>query len=129
MAKTLKRRKGDLGEEIGAEYLKDNGYKIIERNHSDKFGELDIIVKKGKVIVFVEVKSQEMIGENSLFPERNVDDRKQKKLILAAERYLIENNYPDNTEWQIDVIGVELNMDIRRAHVRHTKNAVSSRFF
>lgn len=121
---TEKRKKGDEGEEIAFSYLKKNGYKILERNYSNKFGEIDIVSQKDKTVVFVEVKSQEEpVGD--LYPERNVDWRKQRKLIRTAEYYLIKNKYPDDTSWQIDVIGVELNTASRRANLRHLKNAVS----
>ena len=129
MAKTEKRRKGDKGEEVAFLYLKNNGYKILDRNYENRFGEIDIIAKKGKEIIFVEVKTRRVegsrrVGDDELYPERNVDWKKQGKLIRAAEYYLIENKYPDDTSWQIDVIGVELDEEIRKANLRHIKNAV-----
>lgn len=128
MVKTEKRRKGDKGEEVAFLYLKDNGYKILDRNYENRFGEIDIIAKKNKTIIFVEVKTRRVEGDkradDELYPERNVDWKKQGKLIRAAEYYLIENKYPDDTSWQIDVIGVELDEEIRKANLRHIKNAV-----
>jgi len=123
--KTEKRKKGDIGEEVAFSYLKDRGYKILERNYSSKFGEIDIIAKQGKIIVFVEIKTRHDALQSDLYPERNVDRRKQRKLIRTAEYYLIKNKYPDDTSWQIDVIGVELDTVSRRANLRHLKNAVS----
>ena len=128
MAKTEKRRKGDKGEEVAFLYLKNNGYKILDRNYENRFGEIDIIAQKDKEIIFVEVKTRRVerdkIEGDELYPERNVDWKKQGKLIRAAEYYLIENKYPDDTSWQIDVIGVELDEEIRKANLRHIKNAV-----
>ena len=43
MVKTEKREKGDVGEEVAFSYLKDNGYKVLDRNYSNRFGEIDII--------------------------------------------------------------------------------------
>ena len=122
--KTVKRKKGDEGEEVAFAYLKKHGYKILERNYSAKFGEVDLIAKKEKTVIFVEVKTRKDALQSDLYPERNVDWRKQRKLIRTAEYYLIKNNYPDDTPWQIDVIGVELDMVSRRANLRHLKNAV-----
>ncbi|MFY9457654.1 MAG: YraN family protein [Candidatus Spechtbacterales bacterium] len=119
-----KRKKGDTGEEVAFSYLKDHGYKVLERNYANKFGEIDIVAQKDKTVVFVEVKSQYGLG-GELYPERNVDWRKQGKLIRAAEYYLIKNKYPDDTSWQIDVIGVELDTTARRANLRHLKNAIA----
>ena len=49
---------GKLGENIACRYLVENGYKIIERNFRQKWGELDIIAKApDKTLVFVEVKT------------------------------------------------------------------------
>jgi len=105
-------------------YLKKHGYKILAKNYGNSFGEIDIVAKKDKTIVFIEVKSQEDKTED-LYPERNVDWRKQRKLIRAAEYYLTKNKYPDDTCWQIDVIGIELDKVTRRANLRHLKNAIS----
>jgi len=130
MAKTEKRQKGDEGEEVAFLYLQKNGYKILDRNYENRFGEIDIIAKKGKTVVFVEVKSvegkppQAQGNADGLYPERNVDWKKQQKLIRASEYYLIKNKYPDDTDWQIDVIGVELDGIRRRANLRHLKNAI-----
>jgi len=123
--KTQKRAKGDIGEEVAFSYLQDHGYKILERNYSNKFGEVDIVAKHNKTIVFVEVKTRRNPIESDLYPERNVDWRKQGKLIRTAEYYLIKNTYPDETSWQIDVIGVELDTVTHKANLRHLKNAVA----
>lgn len=125
---------GDIGEEVAFLYLKKRGYKIIDRNHVNRIGEIDIIAEEAspapsgrgkRKIVFVEVKSQFEPEQSGLYPERSVDFRKQQKLIRIAELYLIEKKYPDDTDWQIDVIGVVLNTVTRRANLRHLKNAVA----
>lgn len=119
-----KRKKGDEGEGVAFSYLEDRGYKVLERNYANKFGEIDIIARKDKTVVFVEVKTRKDALTSDLYPERNVDWRKQRKLIRTAEYYLTKNKYPDDTSWQIDVIGVELDTATRRANLRHLKNAV-----
>ena len=55
---TIKRQVGDFGEEITAEYLEKNGYRILDRNYSKPFGEIDIIAIKDDLIAFVEVKTR-----------------------------------------------------------------------
>ena len=49
---------GNIGEAKAEAYLKECGYKILERNYRAKFGEIDLIAEKDKVITFVEVKSR-----------------------------------------------------------------------
>ena len=47
---------GSWGEDKAANYLRRRGYKILERNFSCRFGEIDIIASRGGYLVFVEVK-------------------------------------------------------------------------
>lgn len=124
MTKTLKRKVGDTGEDVAADYLEDHGYKIVKRNYTNNFGEIDIIAKNKNTLVFIEVKSQDILNADGLYPERNVHPQKVRKLVRTAEYYLIENSYSDNTDWQIDVIGVELDHFSRKANLRHLKNAI-----
>jgi putative endonuclease len=53
-----KREIGSAGEEAAIKTLKKSGYKILERNHNTKFGEIDIIAEEGGCLVFVEVKKR-----------------------------------------------------------------------
>lgn len=122
---TEKRKTGNLGENIAVKYLKDNGYKILERNFLKKWGEIDIIVQKGKQIIFIEVKTRRKAPYSTfLSPEINVNYSKQQKLIRTAQTYLLSKNYPPETSWQIDVIAVELNERTRNADLKHIKHAV-----
>ena len=56
--KIFNRIKGDIGENIACKYLIKNHYKILERNFKNSIGEIDIIARHKKEIVFVEVKSR-----------------------------------------------------------------------
>ncbi len=49
---------GSLGEKIAVEYLRKQGYKILEQNFSKRWGEIDIIAIDGDTLVFVEVKTR-----------------------------------------------------------------------
>ena len=60
MPRTQKQKIGDLGEGIACNYLKNKGFKVIDRNYWKPWGEIDIIVKKQGIIHFVEVKTVQM---------------------------------------------------------------------
>ena len=50
--------KGKNGENIAKNYLKKQGYRIIDTNYKTKIGEIDIVAMKDKVLSFIEVKSR-----------------------------------------------------------------------
>ena len=60
--KYFNRETGQLAENLAADALIQKGYKILECNFSNKFGEIDIIAKDKEILVFVEVKAKK--GEN-----------------------------------------------------------------
>ncbi|MBU3964990.1 YraN family protein [Patescibacteria group bacterium] len=123
---TQKREFGDLGEKIAQEYLEKQGYKILDRNYSKRWGEIDLIAESPeKELVFVEIKTREFKNHPSVFlPEDSVNFSKQQKLIKTARTFLYENKYPEETGWRIDVIAVEINKISRNAEIRHIENAV-----
>ena len=84
-----KRKIGDLGENIAADYLRARGYRILERNFSCRFGEADIIAADSGYLVFAEVK----LRKDSRFAEAReyVDRKKQEKIILTAKYYLMKH--------------------------------------
>lgn len=122
-----KRKFGDLGEKIAGDYLKKEGYQILERNYQKPWGEIDLIAQKEKAVVFIEVKTRTVQPGQSLkfaYPEENVRLSKKRKLIRTAQTYLNEKNYSPETPWQIDVIALELNLQTKKANLKHFKNAV-----
>jgi putative endonuclease len=111
---------GNKGEDLACVYLQSNGLEIIERNHRNKIGEIDIIAKDGDIFVFVEVKSK--TGRKSGLPEEMVNYYKQKKLINTAESYFLENQI-DDPEWRIDVVAVNFDNSLNYK-INWVKNAV-----
>ena len=84
MRKSAKR--GFAGEDLTAEYLKEKGFIITERNFHSRFGEIDIIAENEQYILFVEVKTRR---EGALVsPADAVDHHKQQKIIMTAGTYL-----------------------------------------
>lgn len=90
---------GKIGEEEAVKFLKKNKYKIIERNFRTKFGEIDIIAKKGKEIFFIEVKTRKTISFG--YPEEAVDERKLNKIKKVALYYIQKNKIRNPFKFEI----------------------------
>ena len=107
--KSLKRRFGNKGEDIAVELLKENGYKIIERNFSGKFGEIDIVAQDGPTLVFVEVKTRKDLRYG--MPQEAVTKSKLYKIKKTAEYYsLLHPELPKKL--RIDVVGLIINGEV-----------------
>ncbi|HNP93987.1 MAG TPA: YraN family protein [Cyclobacteriaceae bacterium] len=105
---TDKIKKGELGEQLAANFLTEKGYDILERNYRYKHSEIDLIVKKDNWLVFVEVKTR--TSEAFGYPENFVDDKKAEKILEGAEQYLFETNWDGNVRY--DIISIMLKKDI-----------------
>ena len=90
---------GNKGENLAAEFLQQKGYELVTRNYRYKHAEIDLIVKRNDVLVFVEVKtrSSTSFGE----PEAFVDTKKAAKIFEVAEQYTYENNWNGNIRFDI----------------------------
>lgn len=88
-----KRKIGDLGEEMVANFLIANGYEILGRNYLKPYGEIDIIAIKNDIVCFVEVKARKNIKYG--YPREAVNYHKQQRIAKASQTYLIENNLTD----------------------------------
>ncbi len=111
---------GKIGEDVGCTYLVSKGYRVIERNFTRKWGEIDIIAEKDGVVHFVEVKSvtEDAYGDpgsEKMRPEDQLHAVKQKCLIRTIESYM--DKHPVS-RWQVDLLCVFLNMRHRSARVK-----------
>jgi putative endonuclease len=118
---------GNLGEKIAKDFLEKRGYKILVKNYIPKWAgfdkkEIDLIAEKDNVLSFVEVKT--LAGNKNFSPEDKVDFLKQKKIIRTAESYFLEKKIPFDKAWQIDVIAIRIDLEFKKAKIRHIKNAV-----
>ena len=111
---------GANGELIAEKYLKDNGYKIVERNFRSKGGEVDLIAKdKEGTYVFVEVKTR----SNLLYgvPQLAVTQRKQRQISKGALAWMLSRKQHDSSA-RFDVIAILL-QDNQMFSLEHIKNA------
>lgn len=77
---------GKAGEDLAAAHLRQNNYRIIERNFRSKLGEIDIIASIGKTLIFCEVKTR--LSTRYGYPFEAVTSRKQQTIRAVAELYL-----------------------------------------
>lgn len=117
---TQKRRFGDIGEEKACEYLSGKGYRILERNYLTKFGEIDIVARKGDVLVFVEVKTAR--AGSPISPEENLTRNKLKKFQRAVGMYLNVQRIPESQPWQMDSITLVLDRAGNVLSLKHFEN-------
>jgi putative endonuclease len=94
-----------IGEEAAARLLASRGYKILQRNYRGRGGEIDIIARQGKELVFVEVKSRSS-GEFGT-PAQGVGKIKQRKLAGLAQAY-VAARLRREVPWRFDIVEVWL---------------------
>ncbi|MBR3162647.1 MAG: YraN family protein [Clostridia bacterium] len=104
---------GQFGEDVATRYLKQKGYKIVNRNFTCRQGEIDIIAEKQGYLVFIEVKTR----SNLLYgkPAQAVDKTKIKHMYKVAKYYLhiqgLENRFV-----RFDVIEVYIEKGLARVN-------------
>jgi putative endonuclease len=108
---------GKKGEKIAYMFLRKKGYEILATNFRFEKTEIDIICRKDKIVIFVEVKTR----MNDAFgnPEEAVDPKKQDKIVKTAERFIQMNDMLG--EVRFDVVSVLL--DGKKEKVHHVKDA------
>ena len=121
---TEKQKIGQIGEDAACKYLEGKGYSVVERNYLKKWGEIDIVCRKGKKLHFVEVKSvsrfleKDVIHETSGYrAEDNMHPWKLQRLGRAVQSYLLEKDISDNIDWQFDLATVFVDSDKRLCRV------------
>ncbi len=123
MAKLSESKKliGQWGEDQACEYLRRHGYRIIGRNYSCRFGEIDVIAAKRGFLTFVEVK----LRRSDAFAEAReyVDERKQARLRSAASLWLAENETLLQPRFDVIEVYGEPGMPFRSLRIRHYENA------
>ena len=113
----LKHVIGSEGESAAARYLKRQGYTVVGQNYSCRYGEIDLIARKGPYIVFVEVKTRK--DESFAAAREFVTPAKQERVRKTAMLWLQQNDV--DLQPRFDVI--EIVGQGRRQTIRHMENA------
>lgn len=129
MTKTSRQEIGSLGEDFATEYLENNGFEVVDRNYLRKWGEIDIIARKGLVLYFVEVKTRaiNLLAKSREWyrPEENVSDLKLQRIKRAIQSFLFESRISIESNWEFSVITIILNGKSRELHqIEHLENLI-----
>ncbi len=111
---TSKSETGKLGEDLATQYLRDKGYRIIDRNYRKPWGELDIVAyAEDGTLVFVEVKTvtSHNVDKVLITAEDQMTPQKIEKLKRVSAVYA--QNFPEKINetlgWRIDVLALTIN--------------------
>ena len=111
------------------------GFEIIEQNYNKKWGEIDIIARKGEKLHFIEVKSvtrdslEHVSPETDAYrPEDNLHSWKLKRLSRVIQTYLLgykgNSDVTHETDWQFDVVVVYLDLKSLQAKVNYMEDII-----
>ena len=120
-----RRRTGQIAEDFVAARLAAKGWEVVERNARTRYGELDIVAREGRTLVFLEVKAAR--AGTQFGPERpilSVDFRKQRRVRRLATAWMSERrDLSPYDEIRFDAVGVTLDRNDRTVHVDYVRGA------
>lgn len=99
-----RKKLGAWGETLASEYLSKKGYNLLEKNYHSRFGEIDLIMKNGDLLVAVEVKTR----KSSTFGIAEDSITRKKYQAIQSTMFVYFESHPDQgPEWQLDVLVIE----------------------
>ena len=109
------------GEKRVAHFLRRRGFNVIKRNYQCRYGEIDIIAENDEYILFVEVKTRK---ENALISGADaVDLKKQSKITLTAQDYIVKTNCQKQPRFDVAEITVKEKTDGLGYSLKYIENA------
>ena len=104
---------GIKGEKQARSYLKENGWKILEKNYKTPFGEIDIIARKDDVVAFIEVKTR--LSDIFGAPSEAVTNMRKLRYIRGANYYFTNKTIDFTVRFDI--------IEVYRGKLNHIENA------
>jgi putative endonuclease len=117
-----RKKLGDFGESAALAHLMRRGCVEVARKWRCPAGEIDLLIRDGATLVFVEVRTRR--GSVSGAAEESIGPAKRARLIALAYAYLAAAGLPDDTPWRIDVVAVDVDRSGRVARLDHIPHAV-----
>jgi putative endonuclease len=100
---TPNQRVGKFGEDAAAEFLASRGFEILERNYRCDIGEIDIIAKQGKSLIFAEVKTR--TGGGYGHPFEAITHEKISRMRRLAQHWSSLHNF-ESLRIRLDAVSV-----------------------
>jgi len=122
-----RRRLGAYGEELAVRHLEARGFEVVERNFRTRYGELDVVARDARELVFCEVKTRivRLATRDVLGPFAAIGARKQRQVRAMAREWLsqgrLEGSRPP--ELRFDAIGVSFDAQGRLLSLEHLEGA------
>jgi putative endonuclease len=118
-----RRRVGDAGERLAADYLTKQGYDIVDRNVKRSEGEIDLVAIDDGTLVFVEVKLRRSGRAGAAIQQ--ISPAKHARLRQLAEAYAADHpDLPGNL--RIDVVAIDLTVSGEVGKLHHVRSAVEN---
>jgi putative endonuclease len=124
VTQTARQGLGAAGERLARRHLERQGYQFVAANWRRPYGELDLIMRDGDVLAFVEVKTRR--GERLGAAEETVSPAQSRRLLRAAQSFVAERPDLANLFWRIDLIAVTLSPSGAVSRLTHIVDAVHS---
>lgn len=109
---------GAIAEQMAARYLQQKGLQLIEQNYQTRYGEIDLIMRDGKTLVFVEVRLRSNPGFGGA--AMSITLAKQQKIIRSAEHYLQTHG---NANCRFDVVLMQSTRESEMEWISHAFEA------
>lgn len=106
---------GATGEDLAAAYLRERGYRILERNYRTRLGEIDLVCQLNNLLVFCEVKTRRSPDFGG--PEGAFNARKARRISRAIDLYL-STHRAEQRAWRLDLVCVLLNQRGEKTDIR-----------
>lgn len=124
VTQTARQVLGAAGELLARRHLEQRGYRFVAANWRRPYGELDLIMRDGDALVFVEVKTRR--GERLVTAEESLTPAQAKRLLLAAQTFLAQRADLAGLFWRIDLVAVTLTPTGAVSRLTHIVDAVRS---
>jgi len=118
---------GKFGENIAVQYLQQKGYELLKQNFHIQGGELDIIMQKNGIIIFVEVKLR--TGKNFGEGFEAITFSKKQKLLRTIFTFLRNEKSTREKpikQWQLDLVSIHFNSTKHTAQIQHFQNILEA---